>query len=101
MISVWFALDWCSDGFFEAYRGTLRIEGGGKISSLRGCALQGVAIFGIVGNTPNQNILILAFKFIVDDNHHMVNELWPPLDLAYKLQILKSEFFKYVYTKYV
>jgi hypothetical protein len=34
----------------------------------------------------------LVVKLIVRDFHHLVNELWPPLEHAYELQILKHNF---------
>ena len=51
--------------FWETRRGPLILEGGSKISCVRYCSLQGLAIFSSVGNTLNQDVSKLTVELIV------------------------------------
>jgi hypothetical protein len=44
------------------------------------------------GQQPKANTLKMAFKFNLWDTHHSLNELWPPLEDAHKLQIWEFRF---------
>ena len=63
-------------GGFEARRKSLRLEQGRKISCPKVLLIFKLIIFNRLGNNSNQTKL--AFKLIVRDMYHLVNELWPP-----------------------
>lgn len=89
-------------GEFNPHRRSLRLRRGGKFSCpWVGAHCNNQLTFGVWTTTRAEHSPKMAFKFIMRDSHHLVNELWLPLEEHIGTQILEIQIFTCMFSNFV